>query len=158
MLCAGCGSDRTDKPSASSTAATASSTTAAGQLIDFDKNNDGGVVLRKAADVSKLEGTPDGFKQFMAGVIDTMVNSAQLGDDCRPTVSVAKFDSSGYALGSFWNCEGAVLMWAEQDGAWQQAWGGQSIPECADMKKYSIPVSIAGSKCSDGTKAVAYAG
>jgi len=39
----------------------------------------------------------------------------------------------------------------------QQAWGGQSLPECVALKKYSIPVSIAGNKCWDGKKAVAYA-
>ncbi len=131
---------------------------AAPRVIDFDKRNDGGVVLRKTADVSKLKGTPDGFRQFMAGVIDTNRNWGPPDKQCPTTVSVEKYDTSGYAYGSVGDCGGAVLMWGKQDGVWQQVWGGQSIPECADMKKYSIPVSIAGDQCWDGKKAVAYTG
>ena len=64
----------------------------------------------------------------------------------------------GFAYGSVGDCGGAVLMWGKRGGVWQQVWGGQSKSECADMKKHSIPVSIAGNQCWDGKRAVAYTG
>jgi hypothetical protein len=128
------------------------------RIINFDKNHDGGVILRKAADVSKLKGTPEDFRQFMAGVIDTNVHAGPIDKQCPVTVSVVKFDPSGYASGGIGDCGGAVLMWGKQHGVWQQVWGGQDIPACVDLKKYAIPSSIAGTKCWAGKGAVRYTG
>jgi len=126
------------------------------RVINFDKNHDGGVILRKASDVSKLKGTPDDFQQFMAGVIDANVHSGTVDKQCPVTISVEKFDTSGYASGGIGDCGGAALMWGKQHGIWQQVWGGQDIPACADLRKYAIPSSIAGNKCWAGMKAVPY--
>ena len=152
MFASACGSDQ----ESSSPKPTETATTTAPKLIDYEK--DGGVILHKASDISKLDGAPDDFKQFIAGVIDTSVNSGEQDTQCPTTISVDKFDPSGYAAGSIGDCGGAELLWAKRDGAWQQIWGGQTIRECADMKKYSVPVAIAGDQCWDGKKAVTYTG
>jgi hypothetical protein len=128
------------------------------QLINFDTDHNGGVILHRASDVAKLTGTPEGFRQFMAGVIDTNLHWGELDKPCPTTITVEKYDRSGYALGSIGDCGGAVLMWGKWHGVWQQVWGGQAIPDCADLKKHSIPVSIAGNTCQAGLKAVPYTG
>jgi hypothetical protein len=128
------------------------------RIINFDKNHDGGVILRKASDVSKLKGTPEDFRQFMAGVIDTSLHWGPMDKQCPTTISVVKFDPSGYASGGIGDCGGAALMWGKQHGVWQQVWGGQSVPDCVDLKKYAIPSSIAGNKCWAGKAAVRYTG
>jgi hypothetical protein len=71
---------------------------------------------------------------------------------------VSQLDTSGYASGGITECGGAAFMWAKRDGVWQQIWGGQDIPACEDMKKYSVPKAIAGDRCWDGKDAVEYTG
>lgn len=115
------------------------------ELIEYDQDDVSGVTIAKPADVAKLEGAPDGFKQFIAGIIDASESLPE--DDCQFTVAVAKIDTSGFATGSMHSCGGAVYIWAERDGVWQEIWGGQELPVCADMKKYSVPKPIAGEKC-----------
>jgi hypothetical protein len=126
------------------------------QVINFDKHSKGGVILRKASDVKKLKGTPADFQQFMAGVIDTDAHWGSIDKQCPTTISVEKYDTSGYALGGIGDCGGAVLMWGKHEGIWQQVWGGQDIPACNDLKKFKIPNSVAGKQCWDGKKAVTY--
>lgn len=141
LLCAvGCGASRSEPD----------------RLVQLGSKNHGGIVLRKAADVSKLKGTPEDFRQFMAGVIDTSAHWGPPDKNCPTTITVEKYDTSGYAYGSIGECGGAVLMWGKRHGVWQQVWGGQDIPACADLKKYSIPSSIAGKQCWNGKKAVPY--
>lgn len=114
-------------------------------LIEYDQDEEAGVTVTKAADLAKLKGAPDDFKQFVAGLIDGFEAPPQ--DDCRFKVSVTKVDTSGFAAGSMGSCGGAMYIWAEQDGVWQEIWSGQELPVCADMKKYSVPKPIAGDKC-----------
>ena len=117
------------------------------ELIEYDQDEATGVTIAKPADVAKLEGAPDDFKQFIAGIVDA---SKTLPDeDCQFTVGVAKIDTSGFAAGSMHSCGGAVYIWAERDGVWQEIWAGQELPLCDDLKKYSVPKAIGGDKCYD---------
>ena len=126
------------------------------ELIEYDQEDGGGVTIARASDVAKLKGAPDGFKQYIAGVIDNDLTPPE--DDCPFTVGVASIDTSGFATGSLHSCGGAAYIWAERDGIWQKIWAGQDLPACADMKKYSVPKSIAGDTCWDGDKEVDYTG
>lgn len=155
LLSGACGSD--DKADGG-TKPSSSPTTPATKLIDYEKDNNGGVEIQKAADVSKLVGAPDDFKQFIAGVIDQAVQSGGHDKTCPVTVGVSKLDTSGFATGGITDCGGAAFIWAKRDGVWQQIWGGQTTPGCDDMKKYSVPKAIAGDKCWDGKNEVAYNG
>ena len=140
------------------TAGCGSSPTEADRLIQYNTKNDGGIVLRKAADVSKLEGAPEDFRQFMAGVIDTNIHWGAPDRKCPTTITVEKYDTSGYAYGSIGECAGAILMWGKPDGIWQQVWVGHDVPACAELRKYAIPTLIAGKQCWNGKKLVPYAG
>ena len=117
------------------------------ELIEYDQDEAAGVIIAKPADVAELEGAPDDFKQFVAGIVDVSLTSPE--EDCQFTVGVAKIDTSGFAAGSMHSCGGAVYIWAKRDGVWQEIWSGQEIPVCADLRKYSVPKAIAGDKCYD---------
>jgi len=144
LLSAACGADD-DKGGATSSPTPAEPKA---ELIEYDQDEAVGVTIAKPADVAKLEGAPDGFKQFVAGLIDASESLPE--DDCQFTVGVAKVDTSGYAAGSMHSCGGAVYIWAERDGVWQEIWAGQELPNCADLKKYSVPKPIAPDKCYAG--------
>jgi hypothetical protein len=129
------------------------------ELIEYDQEEAAGVTVTKAADLAKLKGAPDDFKQFVAGLIDGF--EAPPHDDCQFEVDVAKIDTSGFAAGSMGSCGGAIYIWAKQDGVWQEIWSGQELPVCADMEKYSVPKPIAGDQCyrnKDLTDLVDYTG
>ena len=129
------------------------------ELIEYDRDEAVGVTIAKPADVAKLRGAPDSFKQFVAGIVDA--SKSLPDDDCQFTVGVAKVDTSGFAAGSMHSCGGAVYIWAERDGVWQEIWAGQELPLCDDLKKYSVPKAIGGDKCYDDKNmkdAVAYTG
>jgi hypothetical protein len=149
LLSGGCGAadDRDGDMSSPPTA------TAKAELIEYDQQEDG-VLITKATDVAELKGAPDDFKQFIAGIIDALKTPPD--HDCQVTVRVSKVDTSGYAKGSILSCGGAVYIWSKRDGAWQEIWSGQELPNCADMRKYSVPKPIAGDSCYEGQKKVDY--
>ncbi len=130
------------------------STAPAAQPIDYEKDGGEPIRMSKAADVSKLEGAPDDFKQFIAGVV---AHATEVPDEeCPAEVLVKAIHPDGYASGALVSCGGAAYMWAKRDGVWQQIWAGQDHPGCDDMKKFTVPVEIAGDKCFDGKDVVDY--
>ena len=131
-------------------------TTPKSELIEYKQEDGGGVTIAKPADVAKLEGAPDGFKQYVAGVIDSDLTLPEEG--CEFTVHVASIETSGFATGSLHSCGGAAYIWAERDGVWQKIWAGQDLPDCETMKKYSVPKSIAGNTCWEGDQEADYTG
>ncbi|HYI46780.1 MAG TPA: hypothetical protein VE174_15085 [Actinomycetota bacterium] len=145
-------------PAKDSSASSPAASSSAAKLIDY---GDDGVQLQAAEDVDKLKGAPEDFKQFVAGAVSEVAKDGGATGKCdSPYVSVSKVDPAGYALGYVFDCDngGAVHMWAKVDGIWRRIFDGQSIPPCDDMKKYSVPKGIAGTKCDDGSKAVDYRG
>ena len=153
LLSSACGASKDGDPGAATPSAEAtpssSPSPAAAELITYDQKP-AGVTIAKVADVSKLEGAPDDFKQFIAGLIDGLKTPPD--EDCQFTVGVEKIDTSGFAFGSQHSCGGAVYIWAKPDGVWQEIWAGQELPDCDTMEKYSVPTSIVGDKCLDAKK------
>lgn len=117
------------------------------ELIEYDHDDVAGVIIAKPADVAKLKGAPDDFKQFVAGIVDASKTLPE--DECQFTVGIAKVDTSGFAAGSMHSCGGAAYIWAERDGVWQEIWAGQELPLCDDLRKYSVPKAIGGDTCYD---------
>jgi hypothetical protein len=148
LLLSSCGSNEPDED------ASPSPSEPAQELIEYDQDEAVGVNLTQPSEVSKLVGAPADFKQFIAGIIEASASEAT--DDCKVQVGVAKIDTSGYAAGSIRSCGGAVYIWAKRDGVWQEIWGGQELPQCADMKKHSVPKAIAGDRCYEGNDEVEY--
>jgi hypothetical protein len=147
VVSSACGSTKDDDKSG---ATPSSSPSAAAELIRYDQEEPAGVSIAKAAEVSKLKGAPDDFKQFIAGLIDGLKTPPD--EDCQFTVGVEKIDTSGFASGNQHSCGGAVYIWAKRDGVWQEIWGGQELPDCDTMEKYSVPTTIVGDKCLDAKK------
>ena len=98
----------------------------------------------------KLEGSPDDFKQFIAGIIGGLKTPPD--EDCQLTVGVARIDPSGFAAGSQHSCGGVAFIWAKRDGVGQEIWSGQEAPDCDTMEKYSVPKTIVGGQCFDADK------
>ena len=146
----------------SGTASSPKPTEPKSELIEYTEKPEEsvGVAITKVADVDKLEGAPDDFKQFIAGIIASQDRMGRPDEDCPFTVGVDKIDTSGFAVGSMTSCGGAAFIWAKRDGVWQQIWGGQDVPACADLAKFSVPTTIAGDQCYDERKneIVEYAG
>ena len=152
LLTGACGAE--GGPTSSSTSAEPKA-----DLIEYEKDEPpNGVTISKPADIAKLKGAPDGFKQFIAGLVDA--SKVHPEAECELRVGVAKVDASGFALGDMAlpSCDGAVFIWARWDGVWQEIFSGQAIPACSDMKKYSVPRPIAPEKCEEGRKTVDYPG
>lgn len=148
MICGACGSADDSKDAAEPTSE--ASSTAPAELIEYDQQEAAGLSIAKPADVSKLDGAPDDFKQFIAGMIDGLKTPPD--EDCQFTVGVAKVDPSGFAAGSQHSCGGAAFIWAKRDGLWQEIWSGQEAPDCDTMEKYSVPATIVGDTCLDAKK------
>jgi hypothetical protein len=143
----------------SGTASAPSASEPEAELIEYTDNpsESVGVTVSKAGDVTQLEGAPDDFKQFIAGAV-TGATAMFEDKDCPFSVGVDRIDTSGFALGSMASCGGAAFIWAKRDGVWQQIWGGQDIPACEDLSKYSVPKSFWNDSCWDGEKDVEYTG
>jgi hypothetical protein len=146
MICGACGSADDAKAGPSPSAQATPKT----KLIEFDQDDAAGLTIAKPADVSKLEGAPDDFKQFIAGIIDGLKTPPD--EDCQFTVGVARLDTSGFAAGNQHSCGGAAFIWAKRDGVWQEIWSGQEAPDCVTMEKYSVPKTIVGGQCFDAEK------
>lgn len=158
VLCGACGG--TDTQDQSGTEPSSGPATSTATLIDYTKDDDRGAVLRKAADVRRLHDAPADFTHFMAGVVDTKVNSVEPDPDCPFAVTVRKLDTAGFAYGGFISCGGNAEMWAKRDGVWREIWAGQTAPNCKPLEEYSVPKAIAGNTCYDeaAEKDIDYAG
>jgi hypothetical protein len=148
MMCGACGPADDSKDAAEPSSEPSS--TAPAKLIEFHQDDAAGLTIEKPADVSKLEGAPDDFKQFIAGMIDGLKTPPD--EDCQFTVGVARIDTSGFATGNQHSCGGAAFIWAKHDDVWQEIWSGQEAPDCDTMVKYSVPKSIVGGQCFDADK------
>jgi hypothetical protein len=138
-----CGAkDGAPKDTSSSPSAT---TPAAAKIIEYPD----GVALRTPEDVNKLEGAPEDFKQFISGAASQVMTDKSATDKCGPYISVDQVDPAGFASGSVFDCGGANLIWAKVDGVWRQIFGGQYVPPCDLVKKYSVPEAIVGGPCDD---------
>ena len=156
LLTGACGA----QDDAGGTATSSPSSAPEDEVIEYTDTPDEsvGVTIEKVADVATLEGAPDDFKQFVAGLIESQRGMGSLEKDCPFSVSVDVIDTSGFARGGMFTCGGAAFIWAKRDGTWQQIWGGQDYPECTELKKYSVPKSMNFDKCLEGSKAVDYTG
>jgi hypothetical protein len=154
LLTGACGADGDQGGTASS------STEPKSELIVYSEKPEEsvGVTIEKVADVDKLKGAPDDFKQFIAGMFAAWTGMF-IDKDCPFSVGVAKIDTSGFAVGSMFTCGGAAFIWSKRDGLWQEVIGGQDVFPCEVLKKHSVPKSIVpDGKCFDGKDAVDYTG
>ena len=156
LLTSACGA----KDDGGGTASSPKPTEPKSEVIEYTDNPDEGVGvdIKKVADVNLLEGAPDDFKQFIAGIIAYQEGMGVQDKDCPFSVSVDVIDTTGFARGSMFACGGAAFIWAKRDGTWQQIWGGQDAPACEELTKFSVPKSMGFKECWDGKRIVDYTG
>jgi hypothetical protein len=112
-----------------------------------------GVTMHKPADVAKLAGAPEDFRNFMSGVIDTSVQNASPDEECPVTVRVDAIDPRGFATGGIASCGGYAAIWKRVDGVWRQVWGGQDYPTCRELKAAAVPPDLLENSIAPGEKA-----
>lgn len=166
LLTAGCGGSDDDKGSdeptrtASPTTAPTTSTTTtptpeptqatttapASTLINY---GDDGITVAKAADVAKLTGAPEDFTSFI--VADLQRQQDVKDEVCteKPQIQVSRIDTRGWAAGGSFipQCGGNATLWAKVSGGWREVWGGQTLPECKVLEKFTFPAGVAGGEC-----------
>lgn len=124
----------------------ASATTPAVRVIDYEAGGRTAPVIDNAAAVSKLTGAPQDFKTFIAW------QAGRTTSDCPDPVSyrVTRLAPSGWAAGVRFAemCDGTPVLWATVDGGWRQVWSGQSVPSCRLLQKYRFPAAVADTKCA----------
>jgi hypothetical protein len=99
-----------------------------------------GIQVTAIADVSKLEGTTDSFKDFIA---DVWRDDARTGC-ATPTVTVQRYSSDGFSLGGVGGCGGYQALWVNKDAHWQQALATQDEWLCGDLARFDVPDGLAG--------------
>lgn len=133
-------------------------TPAAGTLLNYENDNDDGIVVTTAADTANLKGAPADFKTFVAAELAR--TSAGIDKNCpeKPQIYVSRLATGGWAAGGYFipQCGGYAALWAKPNGAWKEVWSGQELVSCATLTKYAFPASISGTSCLDGDKAVKY--
>jgi hypothetical protein len=158
LVAGGCGDDPETSSGQSSTSASPSAAaSSAGEVIRFGRD---GATIENESDVSKLEGAPEDFKTFIAGLIDDV----EVDEDCEydAQYAVDAIDPSGYASGGFAQCGGHYILWARVAGQWREVLAGQDHPPCDDLSRLGIPKEILvgdriGTTCfDDGTRPVPY--
>jgi hypothetical protein len=117
-------------------------------VVTFDGD---GIMVRRANDVAKLTGTPDDFRQYIAGRIDEVRPTGHPNPDSEcpdPSVRVDVYDPKGYAAGGVHSfCEGHAVLWKKDDGIWQEIVGSQMGWPCDVLYDHGVPVSVAGQEC-----------
>lgn len=120
------------------------------KVVNVTQYNGGkGAPLYVSGDAARLTGAPKDFQEFMAA----RVRSAIEFDDGQcsepPVYSVKAVADSGHASGSLSQCGLRQIIWARSGGKWKQIWSGDTEPDCATLKKYTVPSGIAGKSCRD---------
>lgn len=107
-----------------------------------------GVKVSGLADADKLRGTSQAFRSFIVGQVPQ--GSADCG---RGSITVAAWRADGYAVGDVFECPGGYrAIWGAPNGTWRELVGSQDIWSCADLRRWTVPTSIAGDKCVEHGK------
>ena len=107
-----------------------------------------GVKVSGPADAGKLRGTSTAFRSFIVGRVPQ--GSADCG---KGSITVAAWRADGYAVGDVFECPGGYrAIWGAPNGTWRELIGSQDIWACADLRRWSVPTSIAGDKCVEHGK------
>lgn len=131
---------------APTTTPTPTQPTKASTLIDY---GDDEITVARAADVAKLTGAPQDFKDFIVADLQRQQDTKDEVCTKRPEIHVGKVDTRGWAAGGIFipQCGGNAALWAKVAGGWREVWGGQTLPDCAVLEKYRFPSGVAGSEC-----------
>lgn len=134
--------------SAESPTSTPTSTPEQPRLIDYSGDGSKGVKVQEAADVEKLDGAPDAFKQFIARTAERVSEEATC-DGAGLGVTVETLRTDGFAAGVVNDCDGYIALWALVDGKWKEVQSTLDLWNCRVLERYSFPSAVAGTGCYD---------
>jgi hypothetical protein len=106
-----------------------------------------GVEISSEADVDKLDGASDSFKDYVKEKFKKHGNSpSPCGNAYGLTVKAILNDS--FAVGGEGQCGGAEKLWAKVASQWQEIGATQDSGFACDiLKQYNVPSAIAGKVC-----------
>jgi cytoskeletal protein RodZ len=106
-----------------------------------------GIALSSDADIDKLDGASDSFKQFIKDKIDkNSKEPSPCGNAYGLTVKEILNDS--FAVGGEGQCGGAEKLWAKVADQWQEIGATQQADfACSVLTQYKVPSAIAGKVC-----------
>lgn len=122
-----------------------------GALYDTSKlvaYSDDGVAITKQADLIKLEGASNEFKQFINTELIKLQNeSSDSGCNQPASIGVKKIYDDRVAVGVVGSCGGAQILWAkDSEKGWIKIGGTQNIGfQCDALIAYRVPQEITGS-------------
>jgi hypothetical protein len=126
----------------------------------------GGVELRSAHDVDKLQGAPEDFKNFIARDLAKSAASSEkflVGQHttakeygCDELVGATIWGvTSDVATGSEWACgeDGSDVIWTKRNRTWRLA-SSTTIGAwpCSELRRNRVPPQITVAKCVSSTK------
>lgn len=179
LLIAGCSSGSSDDgPVESNPTPTAAPTTSAsatpspsgsatptpkrdiGTVVDYETEDESGIIVTTAADAKNLRGSPADFTAFVAAELARSQAEVDAGCPVPPQLYVARLATGGWASGGYFvpQCGGYAALWAKADGAWKEVWSGQQLVDCATLEKHAFPAVVSGGSCLKGDATVDYAG
>ncbi|HET8561724.1 MAG TPA: hypothetical protein VFL69_14470 [Marmoricola sp.] len=136
----GTASQDTGPAIAPSSPAISPSTGTAPRLVRYSGD---GVKVSGPADAGKLRGTSRAFRSFIVARVPQ--GSADCGSG---SITVNAWRADGFAVGDVFECPGGYrAIWGSPDGSWRELIGSQDIWSCADLRRWTVPTSIAGDKC-----------
>lgn len=85
-----------------------------------------------------LPGAPSGFANYAAGML-----AADDGSGCTPALWIDAIHPQGFVYGStgYSDCggDGAVVIWADQEGAWSPLFATQDMFDCYELAGAGLP-------------------
>jgi hypothetical protein len=100
-----------------------------------------GLQVSSTADVDKLQGASDDFKDFIKDKIKKNGNSPSPCGNAYG-IFVKKIYKDQFALGGEGQCGGAEKLWAKISDQWQEIGGTQQGFDCSLLEQYKVPSAI----------------
>lgn len=114
-----------------------------------------GIEVVTPADATKLTGTSQEFRDFIARQAQRMAQEGAACPGAAHSVTVKKYSPAGYALGGVNACGGNAELWVRglpdedpADAKWQEGMGTQDAWDCDTLSYLGVPTSFAG-ECFD---------
>jgi hypothetical protein len=118
------------------------------RLIGYAGGESPGAEIHDQADADRLQGAPEGFKQFIGRTAERLAHGSTCTDG-YVGVTVETLRTDGYAVGGVNECGGYRALWAVVDGSWKEVAASQEMWDCAVLEHYTVPSDIAGERCYD---------
>jgi uncharacterized protein (UPF0333 family) len=122
--------------------APAKKTTSQQNLVNFTStSNSNGTELASAADVDKLDGASDSFKDF---VKDKVNKGKAEPSPCGNAYGffVQKIYKDQFALGAESHCKHTDKLWAKVSDKWTEVGSTDTSFDCSILEQYKVPSAI----------------